>query len=154
MMSLVTQNRAGGTREAITREISPSTTTVRPDSHTKRRTAGTLRSAASRSRHPPRKSGPPVITESYTRLPEGIPSGTRNASTQASVELSVTRRAAESISGKQNWLSEAIKRGLDEKAALTVGPMTRPREQQSYALTPSIYGNLLVPFHPALPRSS
>jgi hypothetical protein len=33
--------------------------------------------------------------------------------------------------GKQCWLIEAIKRGLDEKAALTVGPMTKPREQQS-----------------------
>src|ERR1700686_5870444 len=72
-MSFVTQNSAGGIREARTREISPSTTTVRPDSQTKRKTAGTLRSAAKRSRHPPRNSASPVITESPNLVARGNP---------------------------------------------------------------------------------
>src|SRR5579864_1138699 len=64
MMSFETQNRAGGRRAEKTRAISPSTTTRRPDSQTKRNTAGTLRSAENRSRQLPRNSGSPVITES------------------------------------------------------------------------------------------
>src|ERR1700691_4478693 len=57
MMSIETQNNAGGSSDAITRAISPRTTTLRPDSHTKRNTAGTFRRAVTRSRHPLWNSG-------------------------------------------------------------------------------------------------
>src|ERR1700722_18396847 len=64
MMSLETQNRAGGRRAAITLAIRPSTTTARPDSHTNRKTAGRLRSAENRSRQLPLNSATPLITQS------------------------------------------------------------------------------------------
>src|ERR1700733_6481826 len=65
MMSLETQNSAGGRSAAITRAISPKITTARPDSHTKRSTAGTLRSAVKRSRHPRQNSGFSLMTEQH-----------------------------------------------------------------------------------------
>src|ERR1700758_2561679 len=55
MMSFVIQRAAMGSREAISRKISPKETTTGPDSQTIRSTGGTLRSAESRSNHPLQK---------------------------------------------------------------------------------------------------
>src|SRR5260221_3059593 len=52
MISLVIHNSRTGVSDAARRAMSPNTTTHGPESHTILRTAGTLRSAEMRSRHP------------------------------------------------------------------------------------------------------
>src|SRR4029077_13897843 len=61
MMSLETQNKAGGRSAAMILATKPRMTTARPDSHTKCSTVGTLRRAANRSRHPVRAFGSSFI---------------------------------------------------------------------------------------------
>jgi hypothetical protein len=71
-----------------------------------------------------------------------------------SVEVADTLSVTESISGKQGWLTEAIKRQLDEKNALSVGSDKKLRAGQLSRYMASIYGILLAPFHAVLPESS
>src|ERR1039458_710349 len=113
IMSFETQNSAGGSREARTRVISPRTTTVRPDSHTKRRTAGTLRSAENRSRHPPRNSGFSPMTD-----PPWTPSAVGSSSALDASEVSVEVARILQVLPNQFQANQAqlVKRRLDEKA--------------------------------------
>ena len=55
IISFVIHSRATGRSAAKRRETSPNTTTAGPESHTILRTAGTLRRAERRSRHPVQK---------------------------------------------------------------------------------------------------
>src|SRR5580700_667082 len=55
IMSLVIHSNTTGRTDASNRDASPNTTTVGPEHHTILRTAGTLRSAERRSRHPVQK---------------------------------------------------------------------------------------------------
>src|SRR5882762_6996117 len=55
MMSFVIHNAANGVSELTSRKTNPRETTRGPDSQTIRRTGGTFRSAANRSRQPPQK---------------------------------------------------------------------------------------------------
>ena len=142
IMSFETQNSAGGSREAITREISPKTTTVRPDSHTKRSTAGTLRRAESRSRHPPQNSDFPLMTESTCKLRwysvrHGTsPSANRNDATRMLVnpvlvnpmsDEETAPSVGESTSGKLRPAHRTIdKRRFDEETAHGVGSNEKP----------------------------
>src|SRR5579871_544573 len=106
MMSFDTQNRATGSRDAATRESSPKITTARPDSQTKARTVGTLRSADSRSRHPRQNSGFSFMAEfNLRRSARGSSDrrrsvGARNR-TQGLNIVADTQTRNESIPGKQ-----------------------------------------------------
>src|SRR5579864_1329437 len=122
MISFETQNSAGGSKEAMTRKTNPRTTTIRPDSQTKRKTAGTLRSAETRSRHPPRISGWPFMIESPTRAGSCEPPlAPRNDGTQVSVETAIALSVAESDSGEQGWSTKPLNDSWMKKLALRLG---------------------------------
>jgi hypothetical protein len=75
--------------------------------------------------------------------------------TQVSVEMADSLSVVESISGKQGWLLEAIKRPLDQNNRPFGGlQSTKLAEERLQGRVASIYETLLAPFHAAPPGSS